>query len=177
MRRRGASARGALRRLALVLLALLPPFSLAACSNSESTPPDAAALGKSQAGLSAPAPRVNGEQPVWVFTSRSLPDIPGADIRFVRGDVRAVHREMVEAARGMNVWIVGGGDLAGQFHDAGLLDELHVQFGSVTLGAGKPLLPRRITQPSLTLLSVRKVGSGFAELVYAVPKPEPHRSA
>ena len=117
------------------------------------------------------------EQPVWVFTSRSLPDIPGADIRFVRGDVRAVHREMAEAARGMNVWIVGGGDLAGQFHDAGLLDELHVQFGSVTLGAGKPLLPRRITQPSLTLLSVRKVGSGFAELVYAVPKPESHRSA
>ena len=77
----------------------------------------------------------------------------------------------------MNVWIVGGGDLAGQFHDAGLLDEVHVQVGSVTLGAGKPLLPRRITQPSLTLLSVRKVGSGFAELVYAVPKPESHRSA
>lgn len=26
------------------------------------------------------------EQPVWVFTSRSLSAVPGADIRFVRGD-------------------------------------------------------------------------------------------
>ena len=79
-------------------------------------------------------------QPAWVFSSRNLPEVPGADIRFVRGDVRPVHAEMVAAARGKNVWIVGGGDLAGQFHDYGLLDELFVQVGSVTLGAGKPLL-------------------------------------
>ena len=31
------------------------------------------------------------EQPTWVFSSRSLPTIPGADIRFVKGDVRPVH--------------------------------------------------------------------------------------
>ena len=55
---------------------------------------------------------------------------------------------MVEAAGGRNVWIMGGGELAGQFYDAGLLDELYVQIGSVTLGAGKPLLPRGITQPA-----------------------------
>jgi dihydrofolate reductase len=42
------------------------------------------------------------------------------------------------------VWIVGGGDLAGQFADAGLLDELWVQYAPVSLGAGAPLLPRRI---------------------------------
>jgi dihydrofolate reductase len=76
---------------------------------------------------------------------------------------------MVTAAGDRNIWIVGGGDLAGQFHDHGLLDELHVQVGSVTLGAGKPLLPRKISQPSLELLSVRQVGTGFAELVYRVP--------
>ena len=112
-------------------------------------------------------------QPTWVFTSRTLPGVPGADVRFVRGDVRPVHRAMVEAAGGKNVWIVGGGDLAGQFHDAGLLDELFVQIGSVTLGAGKPLLPRAITSPPLRLLSVRQVGTGFAELHYAVPAPAP----
>ena len=107
-------------------------------------------------------------QPTWVFTSRSLPNVPGADIRFVRGDIRPVHRAMVEAAAGRNVWIVGGGELAGQFHDHGLLDEIHVQIGSVTLGAGKPLLPRSITSPPLRLMSVRAVGTGFAELVYEV---------
>src|SRR5690606_24456931 len=34
------------------------------------------------------------EQPTWVFTSRSLPPIVGADIRFVKGDVRPVHEKM-----------------------------------------------------------------------------------
>ena len=109
-------------------------------------------------------------QPVWVFTSRTLPSVPGADIRFARGDVRPIHEEMVRAAAGKNVWIVGGGELAGQFHDQGLLDEIHVQIGSVTLGAGKPLLPRRITRPPLRLVSVRAIGTGFAELKYLVAK-------
>ena len=95
--------------------------------------------------------------------------MPNVDIRFARGDVRPVHREMVDAASGKNVWIVGGGDLAGQFHDAGLLDELFVQIGSVTLGSGKPLLPRAITSPPLRLVSARAVGTGFAELHYEVP--------
>jgi dihydrofolate reductase len=108
-------------------------------------------------------------QPAWVFTSRQLPAVPGADIRFVRGHVRPVHREMVAAAADRNVWIVGGGELAGQFYDDGLLDELLVQVGSVTLGSGKPLLPRAIVTPSLRLISVRAVGSGFAELRYEVP--------
>jgi dihydrofolate reductase len=111
------------------------------------------------------------EQPTWVFTSRTLPIVPGTDIRFVRGDVRPVHKAMVTAASGKNVWIVGGGELAGQFYDQGLLDELFVQIGSVTLGAGKPLLPRAITSPPLRLLSVRAVGTGFAEVHYAVPHP------
>lgn len=110
------------------------------------------------------------EQPAWVFTSRTLPSVPDADIRFVRGDVRPVHQEMVAAANGKNVWIVGGGELVGQFYDHGLLDELYVQVGSVTLGAGKPLLPRVITSPPLRLISVRAVGTGFAELHYEVPR-------
>ena len=109
-------------------------------------------------------------QPTWVFSSRTLPPVAAADIRFVRGDVRPVHEQMVAAAGGKNVWIVGGGDLVGQFYDQGLLDELMVQVGSVTLGSGKPLLPRAITQPPLRLLSVRQVGTGFAELHYAVPR-------
>jgi dihydrofolate reductase len=111
------------------------------------------------------------QQPTWVFTSRSLPDVPGADIRFVRGDVRPVHAEMAAAAGEKNVWIVGGGDLAGQFHDHGLLDELIVQVGSVTLGGGAPLLPRRITTPPLRLVSAAACGEGFAELRYEVPRP------
>jgi dihydrofolate reductase len=110
------------------------------------------------------------DQPTWVFSSRKLASLPGADIRFVSGNVRPAHEEMVRVANGRNVWIVGGGDLAGQFYDNGLLDELFVQVGSVTLRSGKPLFPRVITSPPLRLVSVRAVGTGFAELHYEVPR-------
>ncbi|HSG39693.1 MAG TPA: dihydrofolate reductase family protein [Thermoanaerobaculia bacterium] len=110
------------------------------------------------------------QQPTWVFTSRALPEIPGADVRFVRGDVRPVHRQMVEAAGGKNVWLVGGGELVGQFYDHGLLDELIVTIASVTLGAGAPLLPRAITTPPLRLVSATAYGDGFAQLRYEVPR-------
>ncbi|MEO8890755.1 MAG: dihydrofolate reductase family protein, partial [Coleofasciculaceae cyanobacterium] len=72
------------------------------------------------------------EQPSWVFTSRNLPTIEGADIQFVSGDVRLVHQKMAAAAKGKNIWIVGGGDLVGQFHDEGLLEEVIVSIASVT---------------------------------------------
>jgi dihydrofolate reductase len=116
------------------------------------------------------------EQPTWVFSRRQLPAIPSADIRFAQGDVRPVHEQMRIAAQGKNVWLVGGGELVGQFHDAGLLDELIVQVSSVTLGSGKPLLPRSITSPPLRLVSVQQIGSGFAELRYEVPRLEKRRS-
>ena len=78
--------------------------------------------------------------PTWVFSSRELPGIPGMDIRFVKG------------------------------HDAGLLDEIIVQVGSVALGSGKPLPPRAIVSPSLKLVFVQQMGEGFAERRYEVPR-------
>lgn len=92
-------------------------------------------------------------QPTWVFTTRDLPVPDGADVRLVRGDVSAMHPQMVDAAGGKDVWVVGGGDLAGQFADAGLLDEVWVQFAPVTLGAGQPFLPRSLR---LELLDVAR---------------------
>ena len=84
------------------------------------------------------------DQPSWVFSHRELTLVPDARIELVSGDVAPVHEAMMRAAGGRNVWIVGGGDLAGQFADAALLDEVLVTIAPVTLGAGAPLLPRRI---------------------------------
>ena len=69
------------------------------------------------------------QQPAWVLSSRTQPPVQGADIRFARGDVRDVHAKMAEAAEGKNIWIVGGGELAGHFNERGLLDEIHEQIG------------------------------------------------
>jgi len=102
--------------------------------------------------------------PSWVFTHRELTVVPNAQVEFVSGDVAPVHEDMRRAAGERNVWIVGGGDLAGQFADAGLLDEVLVTIAPVTLGGGAPLLPRRIE------LSVEEVGRNgdFACARYAV---------
>ena len=104
------------------------------------------------------------EQPSWVFTHRQPPLVPGAAIQLVQGDVAPVHAEMMAAAGGRNVWIVGGGDLVGQFADAGLLDEVLVTIAPVTLGAGKPLLSRRV---ELRLEELGRNGD-FAAARYAV---------
>jgi len=115
-------------------------------------------------------------QPTWVFSSRTLPSVAGANLHFARGSVQLAHAAMRAAAGDKNIWVVGGGDLAGQFYDAGLLDEIIVQVGSVTLGKGKPLFPRRLTSPPLQLVSVRQMGTGFAELRYRVPKSPASRT-
>ena len=109
--------------------------------------------------------------PTWVFSSRDLPVPEGPDIRLVRGDVRPVHAEMAAAAGGKNLWLVGGGELVGQFHDAGLLDELILGVAPVFLGAGAPLLPRRITSAELRLTDVTRFGETFVTLRYAVSRP------
>jgi dihydrofolate reductase len=69
-----------------------------------------------------------------------------------------VYEEMIAALPGTNIWLVGGGDLVGQFDDAGLLDEVWLGMRPVFLGAGAPLLPRRITTKRLTLREVRHAG-------------------
>jgi dihydrofolate reductase len=77
-------------------------------------------------------------------------------------------------AANKNIWVVGGGDLAGQFHGAGPLDEAILQVASVSLGQGKPIIPRRLlTQAPWRPLSARQTGAGFAELRCALPN---HRS-
>jgi len=115
-------------------------------------------------------PAFYGARPTFVFTSRDLPDVGGADVRFVSGSVRDSWPAIVQAAGDRDVWIVGGGDLAGQFADAGLLDEILVSVAPATLVSGKPLLPRDLGAEALELIAVRHVG-GFAELTYAVRRP------
>jgi dihydrofolate reductase len=106
--------------------------------------------------------------PGWVFTHRQLQVVPDAPIEFTSEDVAAVHEKMVLAAGGRNVWIVGGGDLVGQFADAGLLDEVVVSIAPVTLGAGAPLLPRRL---ELRLDELGRNGD-FVAAKFAVVRPD-----
>lgn len=90
------------------------------------------------------------EQPSWVFTHRDLRRVAD-NVTLTSAPVPEVHAEMSAAAGGKDIWMVGGGDLAAQFAEAGLLDEVVVSVAPVTLGAGRPLFPRRF---DLELLDV-----------------------
>ena len=108
-----------------------------------------------------------GDMRCWVLTHRDLPVIPGSGIEVGPRDVAELHPEAAAAAGERDVWVMGGGDVAGQFADAGLLDRIVVNVAPVTLGAGAPLLPRRLTSERLRLNEVRQVGQ-FAFLTYDV---------
>ena len=107
--------------------------------------------------------------PCWVFTHHELAAPQGADVTFVRGPVTEFAEDLKAAAKGRNVWVVGGGVLAAQFADAGLLEELIVSIIPVVLGHGKPLLPLARPTAPLELLASRTMGRGIVELRYRVP--------
>lgn len=108
------------------------------------------------------------DRPTWVFTHHELPVIEGANLIFTADDVSVIHAAMVEAAAGRNVWLVGGGELVGQFLDHDLLDELIVSVTPVLLGRGAPLLPRRRTRPMRLLSATPSPAQTFVHLHYSL---------
>jgi dihydrofolate reductase len=104
--------------------------------------------------------------PCFVFTHR--PSAPlGAGITFVAG-APAEHRAALERAAGdRDVWVVGGGALAADFAEAGMLDDILVSIAPVTLGRGRPLFPRRF---ALRLTELARNGA-FAVATYDVLGP------
>jgi dihydrofolate reductase len=109
--------------------------------------------------------------PAWVFTSRDLPAMEGADIRFASGPVGPHHADMTAAAGDRDVWLVGGGQLARQFAADGLIDELILTVVPVVLGSGLPTFAGRLAGP-LTLTGARPYRNGMVELRYRLaPTP------
>jgi len=108
-----------------------------------------------------------GTKPTYVFTTRVLPIPRGADVRLVGGPVADALPAIRAAAAGGDIWVVGGGELAGQFLDAGALDEIALSVAPASLGGGAPVLPRRVGSDRLRLVSASQSGP-FARLVYAV---------
>ena len=108
-----------------------------------------------------------GDLPVWVMTSRDLPAIEGAGgLRFASGPIADLHDEMMTAAGGKDLWVVGGGELASQYLDAGLLDIVRVTVVPLVLGDGLPLFAGPV--PPMKLLGVTPFDNGMVELTYEI---------
>jgi dihydrofolate reductase len=109
-------------------------------------------------------------KPAWILSSRELPkpDSDGADVRVVEAEVSDLYDEMIAAAGERDLWVVGGGNVASQFADHGLLEEVHVTVVPVVLGSGKPLFDGRLPNGPMQLLGSRSFDSGMVELRYAI---------
>jgi dihydrofolate reductase len=113
-----------------------------------------------------------GGKPTWVLTTRDLPAPEGddVDVRFADAKVRDLHDEMMAAAGQRNLWVIGGGNVASQFADEGLLDEVLVTVVPVVLGEGKPLFDRRLPGGPIQLTGTTTFDSGMVELRYEITK-------
>lgn len=109
-------------------------------------------------------------KPCWVLSSRDLrvPDGEDVDVRIVNATVRDLYDEMIAAAGDRNLWVVGGGNVASQFADEDLLDEVLVTVVPVVLGAGKPLFDRRLEGGPMQLTGTRAFSTGMVELRYEI---------
>ncbi|WP_439693325.1 dihydrofolate reductase family protein [Curtobacterium sp. SP.BCo] len=109
--------------------------------------------------------------PTWVFTTRDLAAPDGAEVQFVSGPVADHQADVERAAGGRDVWVVGGGLLAAQYQQAGLLDELRVTVMPIALGAGAPLLPVAAPTPVFELMGTTPFTGGAVELHYRSAHP------
>jgi dihydrofolate reductase len=111
-------------------------------------------------------------KPCWVLTSRELPtpEGEGVDVRFARASVRDLYPEMIEAAGERNLWVVGGGNVASQFADEGLLDEVIATVVPVVLGSGKPLFDRPVPGGPMRLTGTRTFDTGMVEVRYEIDR-------
>lgn len=79
--------------------------------------------------------------PSFVFTHRDL-DLVHESIRVVSGSPASQRETLEAAADGKDVWVVGGGDLAAQFAEDSMLNEMVISYAPATVGSGRPLFTR-----------------------------------
>jgi dihydrofolate reductase len=123
------------------------------------------------AGLGADAHAVTrdfGE--IWraaekIVYSRTLATVQGPRTKLER-DFEPSHVNLLKERSDRDITI-GGSSLAAQAFAAGIVDECHLLLHPVSVGGGKPALPRGI-RTDLTLLDERRFRSGVVHLHYAV---------
>lgn len=112
-----------------------------------------------------------GDRKTFVFTTRTdLPIVPGADITFISGPPAEHIERILTAAGNGDIWLIGGGRLAGEFAKIGHLDEIHLSIAPVTLGSGAPLLPEGLDSTQLRLTDAHPTGQ-FIIAKYTVTPP------
>lgn len=96
-----------------------------------------------------------------VITHQPLPTPPGLET--MTGDI-AGQIARLKKEPGRDIWLCGGGDLAGQLID--LLDEIQLKINPVLLGAGIPLFRHGVRPRQLRRVDTQVLPGGVAVATY-----------
>ena len=102
----------------------------------------------------------------YVF-SRTLKPRKDGPLEIVSADAVAFVRQL-KKARGKDICVMGGGDLARSLFDAGLIDEIGFNIQPVLLGNGIPLFQELKRQIDLELVKCRRFKNGCVYVLYRV---------
>lgn len=92
----------------------------------------------------------------WVFAHGEVPGLPDGVERTSLSPREFVSQ--LDDAGVQRAWLVGGGELAGSFHEAGLIDRYIVSLMPVVLGAGVRLLGQNGSLARLEVDALRRFG-------------------
>ena len=114
-------------------------------------------------GLPSPYPHLR--QYVVSRSIRTTPD----DVTLVSGDLLPRVRGL-KAEEGLDIWLCGGGTLAGQLLPE--IDRLFLKVSPVVLGRGLPLFATEVPGVRFTRTAVRPFGNGVVFVQYDRTRPD-----
>lgn len=94
-------------------------------------------------------------KPCYVLSR--TPQAPAPHVTFTDETINTLIPKLKKGSDG-DVWLVGGGQLAAAFLQAGLLDELHIAIIPKVLGEGIPLFPKGVVPTTFRLIDMKKIG-------------------
>ncbi len=100
----------------------------------------------------------------YVF-SRTLAAGQRGGVTFTREAPAALIGE-IRKRPGKDIWLMGGGELAREFLQADLVDELRLGVVPVLLGEGIPLFPASFPQRNFALIENKTYSKGLIEIKY-----------
>lgn len=112
--------------------------------------------------------KFGGDSRTYVFSANPPATAPKG-VEFVTESIPKFANR-VRAAKGKDLWMMGGGSIIASFLDANAIDQFIITVVPVFIGEGIPLLAPRYRHVPLKLLSTRQYDDGVVQNHYEVTR-------
>jgi dihydrofolate reductase len=107
--------------------------------------------------------------PIFVVTHDQPVSInKDAEVIFVTLGIETAHRQAKSKAGDKNVWIFGGANIAQQYLQLDLIDEISIGITPTLLGSGKRLFDNVDKYIELTFIKIKRYEEDLVELYYHI---------